>query len=319
MLSIERIRTLLSGDAGNEDGDDEADRPSLIERCREVATNPETVTTDDGRQLGYADCGDPDGDPLLVFHGFPNSRVFGAIFDEPGREEGVRILAPERPGIGVSDPKPDRTLGDWPDDVAALLDELGIDAAPVLGISGGGPYALACAALAPERTERAGVGVGLAPVSSVSVRDRLPFLLARYASPLVAYQLRRDGERARADPEAYLRERAAEAAPIDEEYWLGEVGGALLLSGVEARRHHGNAGLVRELALYGRPWDFDLSSIGVPTYLWYGRADRIVPVEMGHYLAKTVPTAEAHFYPEYGHVSTVERNREAVLSALLGR
>jgi pimeloyl-ACP methyl ester carboxylesterase len=318
MLSIERIRRLLPGHREHDDGDRNGDA-SLIDRCREIATDPSTVTLSDGRKLGYADCGDPDGDPLLVFHGFPNSRVFGAIFDGPGREHGVRILAPERPGIGVSDPDPGRSLGDWPDDVVDLLDELGVESCPVLGISGGGPYALACAALAPERTERAGVAVGVAPPDSVSLRGRLPFLLARYAPPLVRYQLRRDGRRAREDPEAYLQSRAAEAAPIDEEYWLGELGGALLLTGVEARRHHGVDGLVRELALYGTPWDFDPESIEVPTFLWYGKADRIVPVEMGYYLSKRVPTAEAHFYPEYGHVSTVERNREGILSALLDR
>jgi pimeloyl-ACP methyl ester carboxylesterase len=298
-------------------GGDEA-APDLSTLCESIADDPRTVSLSDGRDLGYADCGDPDGDPLVVFHGFPNSRVFGALFDAAGREHGVRILAPERPGIGVSDPDPGRTLLDWPGDVAEFLDAVSLDRAPVLGVSGGGPYALACAHATPDRTPRVGVAVGLAPVSSVGLRDRLPFLLARFVPPLVRLQLYRDGRQARGDPEAALADRAEMAAPADGDYWRGEVGRALLESGLEARRQ-GNGPLVDELAIYGRPWGFDLGEIDVPVALWYGRDDRIVPVEMGFHLARAVPTAESHFYPGLGHVSAVERNEEPIVRWLLER
>jgi pimeloyl-ACP methyl ester carboxylesterase len=313
MSVIDTVRSVLGGD-----GRDRTADPSLLDRCRAIAATPRTVTLDDGRELGYADCGDPDGDPVLVFHGFPNSRVFGALFDEVGREHGVRVLAPERPGIGVSDPRPGRGLTDWPDDAAGFLDALGVEACPVFGVSAGGPYALACAALAPDRVERAGVGVGVGPPSAVGVRERAPYLLARYATPLARYLIRRDGRRAREDPEAYLEARAGEGAPADGPYWRGEIGRALLLTGVEARRHHGNAGLARDLAVLGKPWGFDLGSIDVPTALWYGKDDRIVPVEMGYHLARAVPVAEAHFYPERGHISTLVENQASVVEWLLG-
>jgi len=292
--------------------------PNLLERCREIREHPRTVTLPDGRDLGYAACGDPDGDPLVVFHGFPNSRVFGALFDAAGREHGIRVLAPERPGIGVSDPDPGRTLRDWPADVAAFLDAVDVDRAPVLGVSGGGPYALACAHETPDRTLRVGVAVGLAPASSVGLRDRLPFLLARLAPPLVRLRLYRDGKQSRDDPEAALAERAELAAPADGDYWRGEVGRALLENGLEARRQ-GNGPLVTELAIYGRPWGFDLGAIDVPVALWYGRDDRIVPVEMGFHLARAIPTAASQFYPDLGHVSTIERNEETIVRWLLDR
>lgn len=296
--------------------DDDTD---LLDLCHEIAANPRTVSLPDGRDLGYADCGDPDGEPLVVFHGFPNSRVFGALFDAAGRDHGVRILAPERPGCGVSDPDPDRRLLDWPADCAAFLDAVGVDRAPVFGVSGGGPYALACAHALPDRVERAGVAVGVGPMASVGYRRRLPFLLARFAPPLVRLQLYREGKRGRENPEAALEARVEETAPVDADYWRGAVGRALLASGIEARRHHGNTPLVTELAVYGRPWGFDLDGIDVPTHLWYGRADRIVPVEMGWHLARAIPTAESHFYPDLGHVSTVERNEDAIVRALLAR
>lgn len=209
---------------------------------RELFANPRTVELPDGRDLGYAEAGDPDGEPGLVFHGWPNCRTFAAAFDEVGRERGLRVIAPERPGFGVSDPDPDRGLTDWPADVTALLDHLGIETAPVLGISGGGPYALACAARVPERTPRVAVGCGVGPVEAVSPAARGPFTLARYAPGVIR---------------AYLR--AEEVA-----------------------------------ARY------------VPVGLWYGRQDRLVPVDAGRYLERHVPTAEAHFYPDYGHISVVE-------------
>lgn len=283
---------------------------------REIFEHPETVELPDGRELGYATAGDPAGDPLLVFHGFPNCRTFAAAFDEPAREHGGRIIAPERPGFGVSDPDPGRELTDWPDDVTALLDALGIDEAPVLGVSGGGPYALACAARIPDRTPRAAVGCGVSPMEAVSFEEQVPFRLGQWAPRLVRGYLRAEELQARYTSERLLERRAANAAPHDADYWRGEVGQLLVATAVAARQGHGNEHLVRDLQLYAGDWGIDLDGIDVPVGLWYGRADRIVPVAMGRYLAEAVPTAEAHFYPDLGHVSVVEENEADIVEWL---
>ncbi|EMA46179.1 alpha/beta fold hydrolase [Halococcus saccharolyticus] len=295
----------------------ESDGSAMLDVARDIRANPRTIDCRDGRQLGYADCGDPDGDPLVVFHGFPNSRVFGALFDAPARERGLRILAPERPGLGVSDPLPDRTVADWTEDVADLADALDLGSFPVLGVSGGGPYAAACAACLP-RTERAGIVCGLAPLESVEFGDRLPFLIAEHARPLATLSLWSDGLSVRRNPEEYLASRAETAADVDEEHWKGEIGWTLLESGREATAHHGYGPLANELAVFADDWGFDLDAVDVPTYLWYGKADRIVPVSMGLHYADRIPTAEAHVYPDYGHLSTVEENEAAILDALAG-
>jgi pimeloyl-ACP methyl ester carboxylesterase len=274
------------------------------------------VDLPDGRRLGYADVGDPAGEPLVVLHGFPNSRAFGALFDAAGREHGRRVLAPERPGFGVSDPDPGRGLSDWADDLAGFADAMDLGAFPVLGVSAGGPYALASAAPL-DRVERAGVAVGVGPTSAVSLRQRLPYLVARFLPPLVRRRLRSEGCRARRDPEAALEARAQDAAPVDADHWRGAVGRALLLTHVEAARHHGVAHLAAELAIFARPWDVDLAAIDVPVHMWYGEADRIVPTAMGRHLAERVPTAEATFYEGLGHVSTVLDNEDAIVSALV--
>ncbi|WP_049898366.1 alpha/beta fold hydrolase [Halococcus agarilyticus] len=290
---------------------------TMLDVARDIRANPRTIDCRDGRQLGYADCGDPDGDPLLVFHGFPNSRPFGALFDAAGRERGLRIIAPERPGFGVSDPAPDRAVADWADDVADLADALGLDSFPVLGISGGGPYAAACAARLPERIERAGIACGLAPLDSVAWRDRLPFLIARHAKPLAKLSLWSDGRTARRNPEAYLESTVESTAAADADLWRGEVGQVLLESDYEAVSRHGYGPLADELAVFAGDWGFDLGSIDVPVFLWYGRADRIVPLSMGLYYAERIPTAEAHVYPDQGHLSIVDDNETGILDALV--
>ena len=105
----------------------------------------------DGRALGYAQYGDPEGRPLFFSHGTPGSRTLAQLFDAGARRDGVRLIAPERPGFGRSDFLPDRTFADWPDDVSELADALGFDRFAVAGSSGGGPYAAACAWKLPER------------------------------------------------------------------------------------------------------------------------------------------------------------------------
>jgi pimeloyl-ACP methyl ester carboxylesterase len=155
-------------------------------------------------------------------------------------------------------------------------------------------------------------------MDAVDFGAQLPFLLGRYIEPGVATYLRYEGLRARYTPEAYLADRAEAAADVDADHWQGAVGRLLLVAGVEARRHHGNRPLVRDLHLYASDWPFDLGGIETPVGLWYGRADRIVPVGMGRYLAEAVPTAESHFYPDQAHVSVVESNEPAMVEWLRG-
>ncbi len=307
----------LSGKRRYDEPTTDAEERTMLEAADDIRENPRTVECRDGRALGYADCGDPAGDPLVVFHGFPNSRVFGALFDGVGREHGLRIVAPERPGIGVSDPLPSRTVADWTADVADLARALDLDSFPVLGVSGGGPYAAACAA-GLSRVERAAIVCGLAPLESVSLGDRLPFLVAKHARPLATLSLWSEGRSARKKPDEYLASLAAAAADTDEERWRGEMGRVLLESGREATAHHGYGPLVTDLAVPAREWGFDLGSIDVPTSLWYGKADHVVPLSMGFHYTEAISTAEAHIYPEQGHLSVIENNQGRVLDALVG-
>src|SRR5438046_6812360 len=118
----------------------------------------------DGRRLGYCEHGVRAGKPILYFHGWPGSRIEAQLAAPAARRYNARLIAVDRPGFGMSDFKAHRTLLDWPADVAELADTLGLDRFAVAGVSGGGPYALACARRIPDRLTSVIVVCGLGPM-----------------------------------------------------------------------------------------------------------------------------------------------------------
>jgi pimeloyl-ACP methyl ester carboxylesterase len=143
-------------------------------------------TLPDGRRLAYAEYGAPAGTPVFFFQGTPSSRLMHPDEDVT-RDLGVRLIMADRPGFGLSDPKPGRTLLDWPDDVVALADALGIDRFGAVGVSGGGPYTAACAYRIPHRLTAAAIVGGSGPVDmpgtlAGSARERhIGYVVARHA------------------------------------------------------------------------------------------------------------------------------------------
>lgn len=150
-----------------------------------------TVDADRGR-VAYVEYGDPDGVPVLFFHGTPGSRVLGALYDEPARDRGVRVIAPDRPGYGRSSPWPDRTFADAPAFAVPVLDDAGVDRAGVVGFSGGGPHALALAATRGDRVTRVDLVASAAPPDCVEDADHLRTLLRNRSAIIETY--RRTGD-----------------------------------------------------------------------------------------------------------------------------
>jgi pimeloyl-ACP methyl ester carboxylesterase len=137
--------------------------------------NDRVISLRDGRTLGYAEYGDPGGKPVFFFHGLPGSRRQRHPDDSIAIEFGARIIAIDRPGYGLSDFQQGRKLLDWPDDVAQLADSLRIDRFVAIGLSGGGPYLLACAYKMPERITSATVISGMGPIDDPdAVKSMLP-------------------------------------------------------------------------------------------------------------------------------------------------
>src|SRR3954470_22512634 len=191
-------------------------------------TDTSDLTTDtlrlpDGRRMGVAYHGDPAGAAVFVCHGTPASRLGHDFTDEAARPRKLRMICLDRPGMGLSDPKPDRTIAGFADDVAAVADQLGHERFAVLGYSGGGPYALACGARLPERVTTVALMAGVGPADGPHGRDglgktdrQLIEMIERHPRRAALY-LRVMGLGARLSPKSALKSFRKEVSAVDQE------------------------------------------------------------------------------------------------------
>lgn len=276
----------------------------------------------DGRKLSYYELGDPNGRPVLLFHGTPSCAASWLFAAEPARELGVRALAIDRPGVGYSSPKRGRRVADWPRDVASFADALELQRFAVLGWSGGGPYALACAAALPERVSATGVAAGVCPASWPGALDALgdddrrwtrlsvhaPWLLQGIFAAMVFAS--------RKWPERALEAAAGSFAPADRELLKRHQGSPYLLEPFIEAFAQGTRGPVDDYRTYAQPWGFAVEDVRVPVTIWHGDADATVRILHAELLAKRLPDASLHVLQGSGHMFPIERIRD-LLAALV--
>jgi pimeloyl-ACP methyl ester carboxylesterase len=275
-----------------------------------MATDRENkqIKLKDGRMLGYSEFGAPDGKPVLFFHGHPGSRCDWPYFDrgDAAAELKARIIAVDRPGHGLSDSKPDREILDWPDDVTELADALNVDRFAVLGISGGGPYAAACAFKIPERLAAVAIVCGMGPAEAPGSKDGLAWKFAAGRSSLMrrmVLTMMSFGLRMR--PETFVSQINAAMKGPDKALLLAKPELAKEMIDLWSRcfREGGAVGIHHEAGLYARPWGFRLQDITGEVHLWHGAQDANVPVSVGHYVASAIPNCHASFVEDEGHLS----------------
>jgi pimeloyl-ACP methyl ester carboxylesterase len=260
----------------------------------------------------------------MFFHGFPGSRVLGSLLDAPARRAGARLIAPERPGCGLSDFKEHRTLLDWPADVVELADSLGLEKFCVAGFSGGGPYAAACAARIPERLAGAGIVSGVAPpdTPSDSAGAMAPlqagYALARLFPAQFEWLWQLLGPVVQAThghlsflyiPSLPAADKAAYADPLTRRTIEAD-----FMEGFRS----GPRGTGLELRLLSTPWGFPLEDIRMEVLLWHGEMDLSVPPGMGRHQAAQIPRCRAQFFPLEGHFSMLVNRMEEILRAVAG-
>jgi len=276
----------------------------------------------DGRNLGFAEYGIPKGIPIVYFHGWPSSRLEPYAGRDICAKMGVRLIAPDRPGFGLSDFQPRRTMVDFTNDVLELADNLDLQRFAALGVSGGGPYAAACAARIPGRMTATLLVCSVAPANSpeatkgmVAVNRWLLTMacqtprLAQCVASICLWSIWGKGQQV---IPAQIERRLP---PADKQTLASpQLREALTASSVEALRRGVRAAAADGL-LYGRPWGFLLEEIRAPVHLWHGELDVVVPSAMGHYLARTIPGCRARFYPQDGHFSLPFTRLPEILSA----
>jgi pimeloyl-ACP methyl ester carboxylesterase len=271
-----------------------------------------TIRLSDGRTLGFAEYGDPAGKPVLLFHGATLSRLFGAVADGSARKVGVRLIAPDRPGIGLSDPKPGRTMLDWAADVGELADRLDLARFSVLGHSLGGAYVLACAYAMPKRLIGAGVAAGAIPVGPTM---ELPPLL-RMPPALVALLLSTMTRLLMFGPQWLRQKMRAADPPPDRQLFASPEFTAIVERSVREGLRTGMGGIRVDAAVLAKPWGFTFEDIHVPVHLWYAELDSMVPFALGKKLAAAIPQSVSRFSSSQGHMSVLVDNLDEILSTL---
>ncbi|GAA3305120.1 MULTISPECIES: alpha/beta fold hydrolase [Dactylosporangium] len=253
-----------------------------------------------GRSIAYEDSGKPEGRPVFLHHGTPGSGDGPKPRHSILYRLGVRLIAYCRPGYGGSSRHAGRTVAEAAADVGALADALGLDTFAVLGRSGGGPHALACAALLPDRVTRAAALVSLAPADAVGLDwygDMVPsnqrsWRAAALDEDLIAEQLRLRANRVRDDP-AHLLRLLREEMPAADLRVVDDVAiERLLLRTYAAALGDGPYGWIDDLLALRGDWGFRLDGIVAPVRLWHGSDDRFAPVSHTRWLADNIPHAQ---------------------------
>ncbi len=233
---------------------------------------------------------------------------------------GIAVLAPDRPGYGLSEAKPQGVIGDWPDDVVQLCAALGITRFGVIGVSGGAPYAIACALRLPERVSRLALVGGLGPITGpealAGMAGSARLLLSGVRRhPRLALAVWRVLHRLlRHAPAAVLRGIARGLPAADRETLRSRVVFDALLASLREGARAGSAGSCADLIRYTRDWAIDPSRVAVPCAVWHGDVDVTVPVSMGRHLARSIPGARGHFLAGEGHYSLPVRHMARILA-----
>jgi pimeloyl-ACP methyl ester carboxylesterase len=271
----------------------------------------DTVRLADGRALELLVQGAQDGTLLVFHHGSPGAAVPFAPFDHAAAERGIALAFYSRPGFGGSTRHEARTVASAAADVAALADHLGEERFLTAGWSGGGPHALACAALLPDRVLVAATIAGVAPydaegldwTAGMGEDNQVEYpTAARDPEALLAWMEPHVEAERDIRPEDLVGELRSLISGVDESQITGEFGEMLAASFHEAFRD-GPWGWYDDDLAFVAPWGFDLDSIRVPVSIWQGREDLMVPFAHGEWLVAHIPTARARLRPEHGHLS----------------
>lgn len=273
-----------------------------------------TITLPDSRRLAYAEWGDPEGHPVLFFHGTPSGRLFH--HPDPGALDGlgVRWITVDRPGYGGSDYLPRRTLLGWAEDVAVLTERLSVERCSIVGLSGGGPHALACAYALPARVARTAVVSGVGRMTPEGLRQmhlerRVGVWLARRAPGLVAGLIRLVG-----DPRRVVDQYAKVVAqcPTDRAILERSEVREMLTAGWADANRQGVRAFAADSRVFALPWGFDVAEIRGTVRFWHGSADESIPLSMAQDLADAIPGATLEIVPGAGHFLFFDHFRQIV-------
>ncbi len=276
------------------------------------------LTLKSGKKLGYAEYGNPEGIPILVHHGNPGSRLFWGMLPESPFDESYRLIAPDRPGYGFSEHYGRESILKWPGIVEELMDHLHIDNFYNVGVSGGGPYALICAASLNERIFASSLIGPVGPFVKESIGDmninRHLFSLARKLPWLIILQFRLTTKMIKRNPASFInlikKKLKGEDRILVEEKNIQKL---LTIDFLEAYRF-GADGSIYDCFI-PTEWPIQLEKIKGSVEVWNGTQDRSIG-DMAKYIGEQIPSAVTHTIPDMGHLFIIH-NMKKVLDSMV--
>jgi pimeloyl-ACP methyl ester carboxylesterase len=285
---------------------------------KDTSTKSKTLALGDGRILSYALYGPSEGIPVLGFHGMPGSRLMMKVLEPAADTVGVRLIAPERPGYGRSQAYYQGRMLSYSRDIRVLVDALGLERFGLVGVSGGGPYALACAHELPQRLISTAVVSGIGPLSLPNsfqgmVRmNRIMFKLGRFSPSLTGLLL---PHLIRSSLPSMAKLVQQGSSPLSN---LSPQAFAIIAADQSEAIRTGGHGIAFDLKSLWQPWGFRLEDIRSKVYLWHGEDDNLAPVRLAHEMAGRLPNCEAEFYAGEGHTDPLTKHSEEILARIVG-
>lgn len=279
------------------------------------------ISLPDNRKLSYIEAGDKSGKALFYFHGVPSAADEWHLWgdEEKLKSLGIRLIAVDRPGLGLSSFQRDRSICNWSKDISDLADSLKIDKFSVLGYSGGGPYAAVCAALIPDRLISVGLVSSLVSFNNENLlvginEGNIKFLnLAIQKPALFRFIYWQIALLMKLSPKQYLNNALKTFETADSDvFQMKKVHEAIFAAKGSIK------GQQMDTKLILSPWGFNLKDIQVPVYLWQGGKDHNASPAMGKYLENEIPNSIMSFLPEEGHISLIFKNIDQILKKLIG-
>lgn len=281
----------------------------------------------DGRRLGYDEYGSSDGKSMFYFHGSPSSRVETTLYvnEELLQSLNVRLIAVDRPGMGLSDFQTNRQILDWPQDVIALANHLSMERFSILAYSLGGPYGLACAYAIPQRLHKVGIVSGAALFTEpeliknvnegtrkfLTMPREKPFLSRLFLGLALGVIPRIAPNKFIAQANSLLPKPDRPIVAEDPAFQKG------FIKMLHEAMKQGIRGAYHESLLTVTDWGFRLRDIQSPVQIWHGEEDQNIPVEMARFAATAIPKCEAQFHPNEGHLSLFKKNAEDIFRTLV--
>ena len=285
------------------------------------------IAVEDGRVIRVREGGDPSGFPVFVHHGTPMAGTLFEPWVDDATARGLRLITHDRPGYGGSDRLAGRAVAHVASDVVAIANELGLGRFASWGISGGGPHALACAALLPDRVVAAASLAGVAPwdaegldVTAGMGEDNVKEFGLAATDPDTLRELHGQWrvEMLSASPEDMFKSLESILSDIDKQVLTGDLARFLHESGAIALAD-GIDGWFDDDLSFVKDWGFDLRDIDVPVLLWQGEQDLMVPFAHGRWLAERIPGCDARLSPEEGHLTLLVTRVPATHEWLLSK